>query len=85
MLNFHMKSHELAASTPYWICTFANNQHDLKELAESDWRKVPFAATILSPTCDGTLAILDESNASPFGRIWCVFEYYVTVSVPPLQ
>ena len=29
MLNFHMKSHELAASTPYWICTFANNQHQL--------------------------------------------------------
>ena len=29
MLNFHMKSHDLAASTPYWVCTFANNQHQL--------------------------------------------------------
>ena len=29
MLNFHAHSHDLPPTTAYWICTFANNQHDL--------------------------------------------------------
>ena len=29
MLNHHVKSRELPPTTAYWICTFANNQHDL--------------------------------------------------------
>ena len=29
MLNFHVISHDLPPTTAYWICTFANNQHDL--------------------------------------------------------
>ena len=29
MLNHHVKSRKLPPTTAYWICTFANNQHDL--------------------------------------------------------
>ena len=29
MLDFHVKSRDLPPTTAYWICTFANNQHDL--------------------------------------------------------
>ena len=29
MLRLHMQSRDLPPTTPYWICTFANNQHDL--------------------------------------------------------
>ena len=29
MLQFHARSHGLPPTTPFWICTFANNQHDL--------------------------------------------------------
>ena len=29
MLNHHVKSRDLPPTTTYWICTFANNQHDL--------------------------------------------------------
>ena len=29
MLNHHVKSRDLPPTTAYWICTFANNQHDL--------------------------------------------------------
>ena len=29
MLNFHVKSRDLPPTTAFWICTFANNQHDL--------------------------------------------------------
>ena len=32
MLNFHRQSRDLPPSTPYWVCTFANNQHDLGQL-----------------------------------------------------
>ena len=28
-LNFHSTRHDLPLTTNYWICTFANNQHDL--------------------------------------------------------
>ena len=40
----------------------------------------PFAKAILSPDCVGTLAILNEKLATPFYRIWCIFEYYVTLT-----
>ena len=29
MLEFHRQQRGLLPTTPYWICTFANNQHDL--------------------------------------------------------
>ena len=29
MVDLHVKSHDLPPTTAYWICTFANNQHDL--------------------------------------------------------
>ena len=29
MLNLHVESRGLPPTTPFWICTFANNQHDL--------------------------------------------------------
>ena len=29
MLNLHVESRDLPPTTPFWICTFANNQHDL--------------------------------------------------------
>ena len=29
MLRLHTQSRDLPPTTPYWICTFANNQHDL--------------------------------------------------------
>ena len=32
MLNFHRQSRALPPTTPYWICTFANNQHELGQL-----------------------------------------------------
>jgi len=33
----------------------------------------------MNPACVGTVAFLDEENATPFTRIWCVLEDYVTI------
>jgi hypothetical protein len=81
MLRLHAKQRGVSPDREYyWICTFANNQHDLGELADPDLTSTPFAKAILSPDCVGTLAILNEKLATPFYRIWCIFEYYVTLT-----
>ena len=45
MLEFQRRSRGLPPTTPYWICTFANNQHDLGQLlgARGGWvkRQIP--------------------------------------------
>ena len=81
MLRLHAKQRGVSPEREYyWICTFANNQHDLGELSDPDLTSTPFAKAILSPDCVGTLAILNEKLATPFYRIWCIFEYYVTLT-----
>jgi hypothetical protein len=60
----------------YWVCAYANRQHDLgmdiaKDPEESSFRKAMRMA-------NGVLLILDES-ATPFKRIWCDFELYTTI------
>eukprot|EP00435_Cladocopium_sp_Y103_P056681 s338_g19.t1 len=60
----------------HWICTFANNQHDLSGLS-GQLRDTPFVKAILSPRCEGTVALLD-SNVTTFDRIWCVLENFVS-------
>merc|ERR1719387_2747896 len=76
MLNLHLKSRDLPPTTPYWICTFANNQHDLGELA-GDVLQTPFAKAILLPDTVGTLLLVD-ANCTPMTRAWCVLEAWVT-------
>merc|ERR1719247_556017 len=76
MLNYHVQIHELASTTPYWICTFANNQHDLGELG-GHVLETPFARAILLPDCVGTLLLVD-ANCTPMTRAWCVLEAWVT-------
>lgn len=61
------------------MCTFANNQHyvDLNT-DDTDFRNTPFARALLTEGCKGTLLLLDEYKATPFSRIWCVFELFIT-------
>ncbi|CAE8626046.1 unnamed protein product, partial [Polarella glacialis] len=76
LLGFHASKRHLPKECPYWICTFANNQHDLGELAGS-LSDTPFFVAILEESCQGTVALLDE-NVTTFKRIWCVLENYVS-------
>ncbi|CAJ1418685.1 unnamed protein product [Effrenium voratum] len=77
MLNFHSEVHKLAEASPYWICTFANNQHDLEELNTSDLLETPFVRAIMSQTCQGTVMLMNE-NAEPFRRTWCTLENFIS-------
>jgi len=61
-------------STTYWICTFANNQWQVKaELGNGDWRESSFYKALCSDSCQGTVMVLDE-KALPLTRAWCLFE-----------
>eukprot|EP00928_Gymnodinium_smaydae_P028843 TRINITY_DN21893_c0_g3_i2.p1 TRINITY_DN21893_c0_g3~~TRINITY_DN21893_c0_g3_i2.p1 ORF type:complete len:632 (+),score=70.77 TRINITY_DN21893_c0_g3_i2:84-1979(+) len=78
LLGFHSSQRQLNSCTPYWICTFANNQHDLSELC-GELRETPFVKAILSSKCEGTLALLDQ-QVTTFERIWCVLENFVSTT-----
>ena len=72
----HKLQHEIVgkpadADATYWICAYANNQHDLSELDVKDPRDTPFFKAM--QLCDGVLVILDKDGIV-FTRIWCGFE-----------
>jgi len=77
MLSFHSQVHELSEASPYWICTFANNQHNLEELNTSDLLDTPFVRAIMSSSCMGTVMLMNE-NAEPFRRTWCTLENFIS-------
>jgi len=84
LLNWHARCRELPTDATYWICTFANNQHQLDELGGS-LDDTPFAKAIRDPHCVGTCAIFD-SNATTFTRIWCILEgHYSTMDVKNIK
>eukprot|EP00747_Dinoflagellata_sp_TGD_P118899 gnl/TRDRNA2_/TRDRNA2_172920_c11_seq3.p1 gnl/TRDRNA2_/TRDRNA2_172920_c11~~gnl/TRDRNA2_/TRDRNA2_172920_c11_seq3.p1 ORF type:complete len:479 (+),score=69.89 gnl/TRDRNA2_/TRDRNA2_172920_c11_seq3:168-1439(+) len=78
-LKYHAKIRKLALATFFWICTFANNQHNLTELSAADVLQTPFAKAIMSSDCVGTIALMTEKTAKPFERIWCILEDFVTI------
>jgi len=79
MMRLHADRRHVSMCGLYWMCTFANNQHNLAELSEPGILDTPFAKAIMSESCIGTVAFLDEEKASPFSRIWCILEDYVTI------
>mmetsp|Transcript_15843 Transcript_15843/g.28899 ORF Transcript_15843/g.28899 Transcript_15843/m.28899 type:complete len:716 (+) Transcript_15843:27-2174(+) len=78
LLRFHARERQAGDESPYWICTFANNQHDLSELAGS-LNDTPFVKAILSPTCVGTVTLLDY-EVNTLRRMWCVLETFVSTT-----
>lgn len=72
----HSKLRQLdEARATYWICAYANSQHDLSEAITTDPSQTSFAKAM--KLAEGVLLILD-SNATPFTRIWCDYELYLT-------
>jgi len=78
MLTFHASAHDLPQDVPYWMCTFANNQHNLEELDEH-LMQTPFARAIMSETCQGTIMLMNET-AEPFKRTWCTLENFISTT-----
>eukprot|EP00656_Telonema_subtile_P057927 TRINITY_DN9657_c0_g2_i1.p1 TRINITY_DN9657_c0_g2~~TRINITY_DN9657_c0_g2_i1.p1 ORF type:complete len:142 (+),score=27.21 TRINITY_DN9657_c0_g2_i1:155-580(+) len=67
----HAQVRCLGKDTGYWICAYANNQHDLAEALDQDPRKTAFFLAM--EQCAYVLLVLDK-DATPFRRIWCCFE-----------
>eukprot|EP00927_Polykrikos_kofoidii_P009998 TRINITY_DN14212_c0_g1_i1.p1 TRINITY_DN14212_c0_g1~~TRINITY_DN14212_c0_g1_i1.p1 ORF type:complete len:1172 (-),score=274.47 TRINITY_DN14212_c0_g1_i1:33-3548(-) len=68
----------------YWVCAYANRQHDLGAELTVDPRETSFYKAMA--LADGVLLILDAKNeytatgpATPFTRVWCCFEESVAV------
>eukprot|EP00930_Biecheleria_cincta_P034306 TRINITY_DN23728_c0_g1_i1.p1 TRINITY_DN23728_c0_g1~~TRINITY_DN23728_c0_g1_i1.p1 ORF type:complete len:719 (-),score=115.95 TRINITY_DN23728_c0_g1_i1:85-2241(-) len=61
----------------FWVCAYANNQHQLGLDLTMDPRETSFFRAMRNSV--GVLLILDET-ATPFGRIWCCFEEAMALS-----
>lgn len=64
----------------YWVCAYANRQHGLDEEISADLVSTSFFRAL--KRCVGVLLILD-TKATPFSRIWCVYEECVALGVLP--
>lgn len=61
----------------FWVCAYANNQHNLHTDVASDPANSSFRRAL--DLSKGMLMVLD-SSATPFSRVWCVFEVFTTLS-----
>ncbi|CAE8636369.1 unnamed protein product, partial [Polarella glacialis] len=67
----HAATHRLGAESAYWVCAYANRQHELGVDLGSDPMQSSFLKAM--EVSEGVLLILDP-EATPFQRIWCCFE-----------
>lgn len=72
----HVKLHHLPESSPYWICAYANNQHNIGSEISSDPTQSSFFKAM--EIAVGTLSIIDHKAVS-LSRIWCCFEIGITL------
>ena len=78
----HALLRRLGHTGSYWVCGYANRQHELdQEIAEDVLQTSFFAALSASR---GLLLLLD-GNATPFSRIWCDFELYHAIMNPEME
>merc|ERR1740129_960366 len=80
----HHRVRALGDGDAYWVCAYANRQHDLGAELTLDPRETSFYKAM--SLADGVLLILDSRNemldtgpATPFTRVWCCFEESVAV------
>lgn len=71
LLKYHAIQRNMGETDAWWICTFANNQHELDTI-NKPLKETPFAAAI--GCCKGVVAVLDK-DATIFKRIWCILEF----------
>mmetsp|Transcript_27135 Transcript_27135/g.65528 ORF Transcript_27135/g.65528 Transcript_27135/m.65528 type:complete len:392 (+) Transcript_27135:1-1176(+) len=65
-------------NTPYWICSFANNQHDV---VIPDLENSPFNRTLEQEDCERLLFVMDMDQL-PLTRLWCLYELVRSQELP---
>jgi len=74
----HARLHCLGENqATYWICAYANNQHELSNEIGMDPLQSSFRRAM--QLAKGVLLVLD-SKATPFDRIWCDFEMWLALT-----
>eukprot|EP00927_Polykrikos_kofoidii_P065593 TRINITY_DN61332_c0_g1_i1.p1 TRINITY_DN61332_c0_g1~~TRINITY_DN61332_c0_g1_i1.p1 ORF type:complete len:849 (+),score=135.50 TRINITY_DN61332_c0_g1_i1:41-2548(+) len=82
----HSALHGFNADTPYWVCAYANDQHELSTALGTDPRDSSFFRAISDESCHGVLLILNRALSDdippgvPFTRIWCAFEQFIALT-----
>ncbi|CAE7499779.1 Scn8a, partial [Symbiodinium necroappetens] len=72
----HAEVRHLVADARYWVCGYANRQHELDQEISVQITSTSFYAALHE--AKGVLLILDP-KATPFSRIWCDFELYTAI------
>jgi len=72
-LEFHVQQLGLFEHTPYWICTMADNQHDLAAELGNTIEQSPFVRALELDECLGAVMVMDK-DVTPFVRSWCTWE-----------
>ncbi|CAE8679688.1 unnamed protein product [Polarella glacialis] len=70
-ISRHQELRALPQQTGYWVCAYANNQHELGADIQADPRQTSFFRAM--EMCTFLLLVLDK-NGTPFTRVWCIFE-----------
>lgn len=73
----HGQLRDLRETDAWWVCAYANNQHELGKDLTQDPRSTSFFRAM--SLCDGLLIVLD-TTATPFQRIWCCYEQSVALT-----
>lgn len=83
-LEQHSFDRNLNEHTPYWVCAYAINQHNVsKEILQVDDPKMsPFYRAM--HLTQGAVSILDKDSVC-FSRIWCAFEVAIVMNDMKVQ
>lgn len=74
-LEQHARDHKLDDDAPYWICAYANNQHDVGGDVTADPSESSFVKAI--ELAEGrVLSIVDDAGVT-YTRIWCCLEIHL--------
>jgi len=69
------RSDMCAVTSAYWICAFATDQRERGAAAAGEGGELEAAFISALRVCRGVLLVLDATGpATPFQRIWCLFE-----------
>ena len=82
-LEGHAKDHELPNDTAYWVCAYANNQHDVGGDVTADPSESSFVKAV-SLACCRVLSIVDEKGVT-YDRIWCCLEVRSILGAMPYR
>jgi hypothetical protein len=79
-LEQHQSDRNLPDTLAYWICAYANDQHDIAKELGTRIQDTPFYRALHSQHVIGVMLVIDSAG-EVFTRYWCIFEWYLALIV----